>query len=269
MKSLVIVLIAAPLLAQHATAPRTATAKPAVAVRNPFAGNPREAEAGRGMFRIYCAPCHGIHGKGGEAPDLTRGSWSVGNTDAALLKVISEGSPGTEMPGYTGRLERDQIWRIVTFLRASAVAKPEQPRGDAKRGLALYAKSGCANCHAIQNTGGRLGPDLTQIGRGRNLAHLRESIVNPSADLAKGHSGMIVVTNAGETIRGVSHGSDFHSVRLSDMSGRYHSFLRSELRSAVEMKESLMPSYDKRLTPAEADDLVAYLYTLGKEKATR
>ena len=44
---------------------------------------------------------------------------------------------------------------------------------------------------------------------------------------------------------------------------------RAELRSAVEMPESLMPSYDKRLTPAETDDLVAYLYTLGKEKATQ
>src|SRR5450759_3113877 len=28
--------------------------------KNPFQNNPQAAETGRAMFRIYCAPCHGI-----------------------------------------------------------------------------------------------------------------------------------------------------------------------------------------------------------------
>ena len=38
---------------------------------NPLASDPKAAEIGRGMFRIYCAPCHGIRAQGGRGPDLT------------------------------------------------------------------------------------------------------------------------------------------------------------------------------------------------------
>ena len=52
------------------------------------------------MFRIYCSPCHGIGAQGGRGPDLTLGTYSAGNSDADLFKVISDGAPGTEMAAY-------------------------------------------------------------------------------------------------------------------------------------------------------------------------
>jgi cytochrome c oxidase cbb3-type subunit 3 len=74
-----------PLLAQPATA-------------NPFHCDAEQIDIGRSMFRIYCAPCHGIHAQGGRGPDLTRGVYNAGEQDSDLFRVIADGVRGTETP---------------------------------------------------------------------------------------------------------------------------------------------------------------------------
>ena len=66
-------------------------AMPQTEPQNPFKNDPQAAEAGRGIFRIYCSPCHGIRADGGKGTDLTRGIYSAGERDADLLAVISNG----------------------------------------------------------------------------------------------------------------------------------------------------------------------------------
>jgi len=63
------------------------------AAQNPFAGNAKETDVGRGLFRIVCAPCHGIQAKGGRGPDLTLGVYRAGSEDTDLYRVIAEASP--------------------------------------------------------------------------------------------------------------------------------------------------------------------------------
>jgi cytochrome c oxidase cbb3-type subunit 3 len=88
------------------------------AQENPLASDQKAAETGRWMFRIFCAPCHGIGADGGRGPDLTRGTYTAGDRDADLYRVISTGVPGSEMVAYGGRLENDQIWRLVAYIRS-------------------------------------------------------------------------------------------------------------------------------------------------------
>src|SRR5579872_5281364 len=85
---------------------------------NPFAADPQAGEIGRWTFRVLCAPCHGIHADGGRGPDLTLGTYSVGDRDADLFKVISGGAAGTEMPAFGANFESDDLWRLVTYLRS-------------------------------------------------------------------------------------------------------------------------------------------------------
>ena len=59
---------------------------------NPLAGDSAAIDVGKGNFRLYCAPCHGIHAQGGLGPDLTRGSFAAGDSDADLFRVISQAS---------------------------------------------------------------------------------------------------------------------------------------------------------------------------------
>jgi mono/diheme cytochrome c family protein len=44
------------------------------------------------------------------------------------------------------------------------------------------------------------------------------------------------------------------------------SFSKSDVRSYDRVKTSTMPSVDGVLTDAEVDDLVAYLFSLGREE---
>src|SRR5215472_13425426 len=75
---------------------------------NPYSGDPKAIELGRVQFRMSCASCHGLHATGGRSgPDLTRGVFATGDSDADLYRVISNGIEGSEMPAFSGRLEDD------------------------------------------------------------------------------------------------------------------------------------------------------------------
>src|ERR1043165_4997870 len=75
-----------------------------------------DIEAGGRIFRSHCAECHGLRGEGGRGPDLTQGAFRRGSSEAAPRRPISEGVPGTEMPGIY--FSDHQVWQIVAFVRA-------------------------------------------------------------------------------------------------------------------------------------------------------
>jgi putative heme-binding domain-containing protein len=241
----------------------TAGASLAQTPQNPFAGDPTAAGVGRGTFRIYCSPCHGMRAQGGRGPDLTRRTYASGDHDADLFRVISKGIPGTPMAAYGDVLTEDNIWRIVAYLRAAARQENDVPLGDPKRGEALFwGKGQCGGCHRIgtRGGGGGLGPDLTSVGRQRSLAHIRTSIVDPSQDLVDGYKTLSVVLPDGRKLTGVERGYDNFTVQLLDTAGNFHSFERSELRSVELGRRSLMPDgYGKLFSKSELDDLLAYL----------
>src|SRR6185436_402711 len=106
--------------------------------QNPFKNDPQAPEAGRGTFRIYCSPCHGIRADGGRGPDLTRGVYAAGESDAAIFGVISNGVPGTEMPAFSAPLGDENIWRMVSYLRSATRRNTEQAPGDAASGEKLF-----------------------------------------------------------------------------------------------------------------------------------
>ncbi len=58
-----------------------------------------------------CAPCHGYNGEGGRGPNLAAGRFYHGSTDLDLFNNVSNGIPGTEMPGNF--YSADRIWQIV------------------------------------------------------------------------------------------------------------------------------------------------------------
>lgn len=232
--------------------------------QNPLASDPQAAEAGRGIFRIYCSPCHGIHADGGRGPDLTRGVYSAGDQDGDLLRIISEGSAGTEMPGYSASLGDENIWRVVSYIRSVTRRDNAAVTGNSASGEKLFwGKGGCGGCHRVGNRGGRMGPDLTRAGRQRSMKYLRESLVDPNADLTPGFYKVTVVTRDGKKITGVQRGFDNYSAQLMDIQENFHSFFKADVTSVKREFQSIMPSYAKAMTSGELDDVVAYLAGLG------
>ena len=195
---------------------------------------------------------------------LNAGRFRRGNSDRELFLIIRNGIPNTEMPGVN--VPDLEIWRMVGHVRQlGRQGAPEPSSGDARAGALVYEKNGCAACHTINGTGGFLGPDLTEIGSKRAVRHLRQSIVDPNADIPLDYRSVSVIPRSGATITGVHLNEDEYSVHLRDAAGNLRSFMKSELAQVSLPRQSLMPSF--ALSPADLENLVAYLSALPAAKA--
>jgi putative heme-binding domain-containing protein len=218
--------------------------------------------AGAKTFRSHCATCHGLHGEGGRGPNLAAGPFYHGNSDAELLANISDGIPGTEMPGifYT----TDRLRQIVAYIRSLNTAA-ERPAGDAGRGAALFGSKGCVRCHRVGGQGGRLGPDLSEIGKSRPPEHLRESVLDPDAQVQPRYWVASLRDASGARVQGYIMNEDTYTLQLIDMSEDLRSFDKVALTDYTLDKHSRMPSYRGTLNNGELNDLVAYLSSLRPE----
>jgi putative heme-binding domain-containing protein len=228
-----------------------------------------DVEAGGRIYRSHCAECHGLQGEGGRGPNLQRGEYFHGSSNEALFRTINRGIPGTEMPGVY--FEGKQVWQLVAFVRSLARTGQREPvPGDPRRGEQLYARLGCAACHSIGATGGRTAPELTWIGSSRPPSHLRQSILDPSAEIAERWRQVEVTSADGKVDRGFALDEDSYSIRMLDEAANLRSFARTGLKKVhVEKKESAMPSYRGRVSDSELDDLVAYLSSLRRKVEER
>jgi len=232
--------------------------------KNPLHGDKDAIESGRGMFRIYCGPCHGIDATGGRGPDLTLGSYTNGDRDEDLYRVIAKGVAGTEMADYEERVGADNIWRLVAYIRSVAGNRPPPPAGNRASGEKLFwGKGGCGACHRVNGRGNRSGPDLSIVGRQRSYAFIKESVLQPNAYLSPGNSTITVVLKDGRTLKGVQRSYDTFSAQFMDTAENFHSYLRDEVKSMKREFRSMMPdTYGKLFSEAERNDLLAYLVSL-------
>ncbi len=155
----------------------------AAANKNDVASN---AARGKEVYLANCAICHGSEGRGdGPAAylvfpkprDFTRGIFKLHSsarlpTDADLLRTITQGIPGTAMPGWPSLSLADRQALVVyvksfssVFVKPATIVKiPKPPRFTAKMAAAgkqLYVDAGCDSCHGASGRGdGESAPTL-------------------------------------------------------------------------------------------------------------
>jgi putative membrane-bound dehydrogenase-like protein len=124
-------------------------------------------------------------------------------------------------------------------------------------------KASCSTCHALNNKGGGIGPDLGKIGAIRSGRDLLESIVFPSASFARGFEPYIVETKAGKTHNGILARESIDAVYLLTTERIEIRIDRDEIESFVPGRVSIMPQgLDTQLSRRELQDLLAYLQSL-------
>lgn len=221
-----------------------------------------QSPIGEAIFTSQCAICHAQRGEGGRGPALTRAKLRRAPDDEALKRIVRRGLPGTGMPGtWLNEGELTAVAAHVRSLGRATVAVAAIP-GDPARGEALYQrKGGCAQCHTVNGRGGAFGPDLTGIGARRSADHLRQSVIDPAADVPPDFVRLRAVPTAGGgTITGARVNEDTFSVQIRDAAGMVHSFWKTELRELrKEPGKTAMPAFSGAFSAAELDDLVAYL----------
>jgi putative heme-binding domain-containing protein len=148
------------------------------------------------------------------------------------------------------------------FLATLAIGICSYGQNAQTRGKQIFERSGCAQCHSVENKGGALGPDLGEAGIVLSPESLRLAINNPSAEIARGYETVVAVTAAGEKFEGIALNEDDISIQMRTVDGNLRSFIKNDLRGLQREGRSLMPSYTHRLSSAEIDSLVEYLETL-------
>ena len=223
-------------------------------------------ERGERLYNAHCSWCHGVGGEGGEGPNLARPRLRLAPDDDALRELIRTGSPRNGMPGVFS-INDEEVAAVAAYVRSlGTVAAVELP-GDPEAGRRVYLDQSCDTCHIVGGEGQGVGPELTEIGLRRAAPHLRESILEPAKAVDEEYRVLTVTTADGESIRGLRIREDPFTVVIRDGDNRIRSFQRRELDSVRRrMTASVMPAYDRRLTPEETDHLVAYLAALRGEE---
>jgi cytochrome c oxidase cbb3-type subunit 3 len=223
-------------------------------------------QPGEAPFLSNCAFCHGVSGRGGRGPSLVSARIIQNTSDDAIKNIIKNGIPGTSMPAFD--MEQEDREAIVLYIRhlGGGGVKAIAPSGNPAHGIEVYKAHGCADCHRIGTAGSVFGPELSRIGSARSPEYLRESIINPSADIAQDYDGATVETLDGKRFTGVRINEDSFFIQLRLQNQQFAQFDKAELGSVKDLDKSLMPAFTK-LSASDLNDLAAYLGSLRGDSA--
>ena len=222
----------------------------------------QDVDDGGRVFRNTCANCHGPDGDEVAGIDLGRGVFRRAKSDQDLVQIIRNGVPGTPMPASD--MPVAQAEQIVAYLRSVAATKRSATAtGNTSRGHEIFqGKGACTSCHRVDGIGGRLGPDLSDIGRLRRAVELETSIVDPGKEILYTNRTYRVVTKGGVTVTGRLLNLDTFTVQMLDSKEQLRSFEKANLRDYGFVDASPMPSYKDKLNSQELADVVSYLVSL-------
>jgi len=97
----------------------------AAAERSPLTVNAGDLVRGQSLFRAKCQSCHGADGAGHgpdsdpshPAGDLTDGRAALRNPDGVLFYKVWNGRAKPKMPAMKLDLARDDVWRLVAYVK--------------------------------------------------------------------------------------------------------------------------------------------------------
>ena len=215
--------------------------------------------AGKKIYEFHCAFCHG-KGDDGFAANLVSPNLLRAPSDNALFNIIKNGIPGSDMPASLGMSDAD-IWKASAYVRSLGRSAPQRIPGDLAKGGATF-KAQCSGCHMVGGAGGRMGPDLTDIGAKRSPASLRTSVLDPNASVVPGWGMAKVTLNDGSAVSGVRVNEDQFAIMLREGSGKIHNIDKAKTKSIDRNNKSSMPAYQGKIQGGDLDDLIAYLFSL-------
>jgi mono/diheme cytochrome c family protein len=150
---------------------------------------PRAPWLAEGRARIAASNCMGCHELPGFSPDEVRAPRLDGLGYKmnpvwlkAWLHAPSDMLPGSRMPDF--RLTDEETRALTAFLRTLSADPPvdghwDWDQADPEAGAAVFRRSRCVTCHAIDGRGGTVGPELTREGEKASREWIASYLADP------------------------------------------------------------------------------------------
>ena len=198
-------------------------------------------------------------------------------TDASIFKTVKAGVAGTTMPAWSGKLSDDDIWKVALYIngiRGNAINAPVA--GNVTHGQQIFTAQ-CSSCHVVNGAGGFTGPDLSNIASNRKVASIVDALTKDKHKIYAGGSAHIkfispmtnylpvrLTLRNGKVIKGSLMNESADALEVLGDDNALHVVDRADMKSQVRESKSRMPTdWDKRLTPVEFTDLLAYVTRLS------
>jgi len=143
--------------------------------------------------------------------------------------------------------------------------------GNVARGRALFfaeSRTACANCHSVDGSSSKAGPDLFAVGDKFPRRDLIRAVLEPSAEIAVGYGTTIVDTKSGEAYLGVLKNSTAETLELMGADGKRVRIAMREIKEQRGSAVSLMPDgLQMGLSRQEFTDLIEFLATLKQPES--
>jgi putative heme-binding domain-containing protein len=139
-----------------------------------------------------------------------------------------------------------------------------------ENGKRTFAAARCVVCHRFGDTGGAIGPDLTQVAGRFGVKEVAEAIIEPSKVVSDQYKATIIQTYEGQTYQGRIVSKTMDTITLltdpEDLS-KSVSIDRTRIEEQKRSTISLMPKdLLKPLNPTEVADLLAYILSRGNPR---
>lgn len=197
------------------------------------------------------------------------------SADAAKIALRVMSATGQRDDALAALLEKaaglNREGKQLSEVEVAALAEEVRTQGDAARGAQVFARAemSCATCHAVNGKGGgRLGPDLGNLGTAQTTEFIIGALLDPNQEVKEGYVAHEVLTMAGDRYTAYVVRDDAQELVFRDVAPDKQVRLRKDTIKQVVQRGSVMPpGLTDTLTRAELRDLVRYLGSLGDPRA--
>lgn len=155
---------------------------------------------------------------------------------------------------------------VPTYTReyVALIVQRAKAEGNAAEGRRIYEQSSCAACHAINGSGGGIGPDLSALGRGLPIDMIVTEVVWPGLNVKEGYEAATVTLKDGRVFTGFKQTDTEDGIALRELTGgEVRTLKRSEIAGIQSGGTVMADGLTATMSERQLAHLIRYLSELG------
>ena len=158
----------------------------------------------------------------------------------------------------------DSAVPVYTQEYVALIVQRAKTEGNATEGRRIYEQSSCLACHAVGGSGGKIGPDLSALGRGLPIDMIVTEVVWPALNVKEGYEAATVTMKDGTVVTGFKQTETADIIAIRDMtSGEMKTIKRTEAAQIQTGGTVMADGLTATMSEQQLAHLIRYLSELG------